>query len=165
MYISSNDTATKFDNHTMCSSFDTVQKVLTIDDVCKILSISKATAKNWIRLGKMIPDMDNQLFSAEYIERFVLELKSDDNTKLKSRRNKKSATGKVLYKDYVPTANNQKLVTDLLELGIIESERDLLVVLANFAVQLYYQSHEIPYLENNILLNFCLKNTPMNFIS
>lgn len=154
MYISLNDTATKFDNHTMYSSSDTVQKVLTIDDVCKILSISKATAKNWIRLGKMIPDIYNQLFSAEYIERFVLELKSNDNTKLKSRRNKKSATGKVLYKDYVHTANNQKLVTDLLELGIIESERDLLVVLANFAIQLYYQSHEIPYLENNILLNF-----------
>ncbi len=154
MYISLNDTATNFDNHTMCSSSDTVQKVLTIDDVCKILSISKATAKNWIRLGKMIPDIYNQLFSAEYIERFVLELKSNDNTKLKSRRNKKSATGKVLYKDYVHTANNQKLVTDLLELGIIESERDLLVVLANFAIQLYYQSHEIPYLENNILLNF-----------
>ena len=154
MYISLNDTATNFDNHTMYSSSDTVQKVLTIDDVCKILSISKATAKNWIRLGKMIPDIYNQLFSAEYIERFVLELKSNDNTKLKSRRNKKSATGKVFYKDYVHTANNQKLVTDLLELGIIESERDLLVVLANFAIQLYYQSHEIPYLENNILLNF-----------
>ena len=154
MYISLNDTATNFDNHTMYSSFDTVQKVFTIDDVCKILSISKATAKNWIRLGKMIPDIYNQLFSAEYIERFVLELKSNDNTKLKSRRNKKSATGKVFYKDYVHTANNQKLVTDLLELGIIESERDLLVVLANFAIQLYYQSHEIPYLENNILLNF-----------
>ncbi len=89
MYISLNDTATNFDNHTMYSSSDTVQKVLTIDDVCKILSISKATAKNWIRLGKMIPDIYNQLFSAEYIERFVLELKSNDNTKLKSRRNKK----------------------------------------------------------------------------
>lgn len=134
--------------------FDVTQKVLTVDDVCKALSISKATAKNWIRLGKIVPDVGEQLFSSEYIEKFVAELKSDDNTKLKSRRNKKSATGKVLYKDYVHTASNQKLVADLLELGIIENERDLLIVLANFAVQLYYQSRNIQYANNNVLLDF-----------
>ena len=84
----------------------------------------------------------------------MAELKSDDNTKLKSRRNKKSATVKVLYKDYVHTVSNQKLVSDLLELGIVEDERDLLVVLANFAVQLYYQSRNIQFADNNVLLNF-----------
>ena len=136
------------------SFFDVTQKALTVDDVCKALSISKATAKNWIRLGKIIPDLGDQLFSSEYIERFIAELKSDDNTKLKSRRNKKSATGKVLYKDYVHTASNQKLVADLLELGIIEHERDLLVVLANFAVQLYYQSRNIQFADNNVLVDF-----------
>lgn len=130
------------------------QKTLTVDDVCKTLSISKATAKNWIRLGKIVPDIGDQLFSPEYIEKFVAELKSGDNTKLKSRRNKKSATGKILYKDYVHTASNQKLVTKLLELGIIEDERDLLIVLANFAVQLYYQCRGIEYSDNNVLLNF-----------
>lgn len=136
------------------SFFDVMQKVLTVDDVCKALSISKATAKNWIRLGKIVPDVGEQLFSPEYIEKFVAELKSDDNTKLKSRRNKKSATGKILYKDYVHTASNQKLVADLLELGIIEDERDLLVVLANFAVQLYYQSRNIQFVDNNVLADF-----------
>lgn len=136
------------------SNFDVPQKALTVDDVCKALSISKATAKNWIRLGKIVPDIGDQLFSLEYIEKFVAELKSDNNTKLKSRRNKKNATGKVLYKDYIHTTSNQKLVADLLELGIIEDERDLLVVLANFAVQLYYQSHKIQYFDNNVLLSF-----------
>lgn len=136
------------------SIFDVPQKALTVDDVCKALSISKATAKNWIRLGKIVPDIGDQLFSPEYIEKFVAELKSDNNTKLKSRRNKKNATGKVLYKDYVHTASNQKLVADLLELGIVEDERDLLVVLANFAVQLYYQSHKTQYFDNNVLLSF-----------
>ncbi len=136
------------------SFFDVTQKGLTVDDVCKTLSISKATAKNWIRLGKIVPDIGDQLFSTEYVEKFVAELKSDDNTKLKSRRNKKSATGKVLYKDYVHTVGNQKLVADLLELGIIENERDLLIVLANFAVQLYYQSRNIQFANNNVLLDF-----------
>lgn len=136
------------------SFFDGEQKALTVDDVCKILSISKATAKNWIRLGKIMPDISDQLFSPGYIERFVVELKSGENTKLKSRRNKKNATGKVLYKDYVHTASNQKLVAELLELGTIEDEKDLLVVLANFAVQLYCQSREIRYSDNDVLLKF-----------
>lgn len=136
-------------------SFFNVQKdAFTIDDICKTLSISKATAKNWIRLGKIVPDMNGQLFSPEYIEKFVANLKSSNNTKLKRRRNKKNATGKVLYKDYVHTASNQKLVADLLELGIVEDERDLLIVLANFAVQLYYQCHKTQYFDNNVLLSF-----------
>lgn len=136
------------------SIFDAPPKALTVDDVCKALSISKATAKNWIRLGKIVPDIGNQLFSSEYIEKFIIELKSDNNTKLKSRRNKKNATGKALYKEYVHIASNRKLVADLLELGIVENKRDLLVVLANFAVQLYYQSHKTQYFDNNVLLNF-----------
>lgn len=153
MYISVNGRKKRIKDNRL-SFFDVTQKVLTVDDVCKALSVSKATAKNWIRLGKIIPDIDDQLFSAEYVEKFVAELKSGNNTKLKSRRNKKSATGKVLYKDYVHTASNQKLVTDLLELGVIENERDLLIVLANFAIQLYYQSRNIQFANNNVLLDF-----------
>lgn len=145
------------------SLFDKSQKTFTVDDVCKVLSISKATAKNWIRLGKIVPDIGDQLFSPEYIEGFVEELKLDDNAKLKSRRNKKRATGKVLYKDYVHTSSNQKLVSDLLDLGIIEHEKDLLVVLANFAVQLYYQSHNIQFSDNNVLLDFLSQSHASNF--
>lgn len=143
----------RMDDHPLRVS-DRSQKTHTIDDVCKVLSISKATAKNWIRLGKITPDVGGQLFSQEYIERFVAELKSEDNTKLKSRRNKKSATGKILYKDYVHTAANQRLVEELLGLGVIQSERDLLIVLANFAVQLYYQSRGISYSDSNVLFHF-----------
>lgn len=143
----------RIDNNQV-SFFNIEQKALAIDDICKILSISKATAKNWIRLGKITPDIGGQLFSPKYIEDFVEELKFGDNTKLKSRRNKKSATGKVFYKDYVHTASNQKLVAELLELGVIVDERDLLVVIANFAIQLYYQSHDILYSDNNVLQDF-----------
>ena len=150
-------------NDSQLSFFDVTQKGLTVDDVCKTLSISKATAKNWIRLGKIVPDIGDQLFSTEYVEKFVEELKSGKNTKLKSRRNKKSATGKVLYKDYVHTASNQKLVADLLELGIIENERDLLIVLANFAVQLYYQSRNILFGNRNVLLDFLSQEQTSEF--
>ena len=44
--------------------------------------------------------------------------------------------------------SEKMLVTQALD------ERDLLVVLANFAVQLYYQSHKIQYFDNNVLLSF-----------
>lgn len=145
------------------SFVDVMQKALTVDDVCKELSISKATAKNWIRLGKIVPDIGDQLFSSGYIESFVAELKSNDNKKLKSRRNKRSATGKILYKDYVHTASTQRLVSDLLELGVVEEERDLLVVLANFAVQLYYQSRNVQFSDNNVLLDFLSQEHKSDF--
>ena len=148
------DRRRKLIDENQMSFFNMQKDAFTIDDICKTLSISKATAKNWIRLGKIVPDMNGQLFSPEYIEKFVANLKSSNNTKLKRRRNKKNATGKVLYKDYVHTASNQKLVADLLELGIVEDERDLLIVLANFAVQLYYQCHKTQYFDNNVLLSF-----------
>ena len=70
------------------SLFDTPKSVLSIDDVCKALSISKATVKNWIRLGKIIPDAGEELFSQKYVTQFIESLKSDNSTKLKSRRNK-----------------------------------------------------------------------------
>lgn len=133
---------------------DIDEKVITIDDVCKILSISKATVKNWIRLKKIVPDIGDELFSKEYIDKFIIELKSDSNTKLKSRRNKKKATGKFIYKDYVHTLSNQKLVEELLEMNVIEDDNDLLIVLANFAIQLYFQSRGIRYNDNNVLKEF-----------
>ncbi|MBR2957123.1 MAG: N-6 DNA methylase, partial [Clostridia bacterium] len=139
------------------SLFDLSSKVLTIDDVCGILSISKATTKNWIRLGKITPDVDGLFFSGEYIEKVVAEIRSENSTKLKSRRNKKSAMGKILYKDYVRNESNQKLVSDLLELKVFEDETDILVVLANFAVQLYYQSRHIEYSDRYVLHNFLLE--------
>lgn len=139
-------------------AFDTHRDVLTIDDVCQALSISKATAKNWIRLGKIIPDVGNQAFTSKYIKELKSKIKSSDDSPLKSRRNKKSATGKIIYKDYIHTAENQNLVADLLSLDIVNSEKDLLIILANFAVQLYYQSRNIQFSENNVLPKFLSQN-------
>ncbi|MDD6212711.1 MAG: N-6 DNA methylase, partial [Clostridiales bacterium] len=127
---------------------------LTMNEVCELLSISRDTAKNWIRLGKMIPDVENQEFSREYMDNFLAEIRSDNNRKLKSRRNKKKAAGKILYKEYIHTEENRELVKDLLELGIIQSENDLRMVLADFAVQLYYQSRGIGYSKGPVLVDF-----------
>lgn len=130
------------------------RRALTVEDVCSAFSVSKATVKNWIRLGKITPDVGEQQFSPEYIERALREFNSEGSTKLKARRNKKNISGKVLYKDYIHNTSNRRLVTDLLELDIIKDEKDLLAVLANFAVQLYYQARAIPYCDNNVLTHF-----------
>lgn len=145
------------------SLFDMSSKVLTVEDVCRILSISKATAKNWIRLGKLIPDINGQFFSGEYIEKVVVSIRSENNTQLKSRRNKKSAMGKMVYRDYVCTERNQILVSQLLELKVFEDETDLLVVLANFAVQLYYKSRGIEFGDNFVLQKFLLESHDDDF--
>ncbi|HBM97295.1 TPA: hypothetical protein DD394_07385, partial [bacterium UBP9_UBA11836] len=143
--------------------YSTSQEALTITDVCELLSISKATLKNWIRLRKIVPDIGDQLFSRGYIEHFIEDLKSNDNIKLKSRRNKKQVSGKILYRDYIYTESNQKLIAELLEISAIESEKELLIVLANFAVQLYYQSRNIEFTDNNVLLNFLSKEQTSEF--
>ena len=157
------DRRRKLIDENQMSFFNMQKDAFTIDDICKTLSISKATAKNWIRLGKIVPDINGQLFSPEYIEKLLADLRSSDNMKLKRRRNKKSATGKVLYKDYVHTKSNQMLAAELLELGVIENEKELLIVLANFAVQLYYQSHNILYQNNCVLLDFLSQHPTDDF--
>ena len=90
------DRRRKVTDENQMSIFNT-QTVLTIDDFCKVLSISKATAKNWIRLNRITPDIDGEFFSEAYVSEIVADIKSENSTKLKSRRNKKSASGKVLY--------------------------------------------------------------------
>lgn len=129
------------------------EQTLGVEEVCKALSISLATAKNWIRLGKLHPDI-NGFFSRGYVAGLVADIKSAKGTRLKSRRNKKSVSGNRLYKDYITTAHNQQLGEDLLVQGVVKEDRDLAVVLANFAVQLYYQSRGVSFSSNAVLPSF-----------
>lgn len=122
---------------------------LSLDQVCEILSISTATAKNWIRLGKLTIDKDGKSFEKAYIENLFSEINSGKDTRLKSRRNKKSISGKILYKDYVENENNQNVVGSILEACSHISEEELRVVIAFFASQLYYQSREIAVPNND----------------
>lgn len=131
--------------------------ILSFEDFRAILYVSQATMKNWIRLGKIVPDIENRFFSLEYAKNFIASLESPENTTLKKRRNKKLSGGKILYKNYIHTPENQKTVEELLRLDVIQSEhdlRDLTVVLASFAVQLFYQSRNIQYSRENVLFDF-----------
>lgn len=136
--------------------------ILNEDEICFVLSISKATLKNWIRLNKITPDVSGKYFSQQYIKKVAENIRSGKNEKLKSRRNKKSISGKLLYKDYVKDSQNKAIVEELISMGEL-SEVELPVLLANFAVQLYYQKKGIEFTDHNVLSNFLRNNTDKEF--
>lgn len=116
---------------------------LSLEQVCEILSISSATAKNWIRLGKLAVCEDGKSFEKAYIENLAFEIKSGKDKRLKSRRNKKSVSGNILYQDYVENKSNKDVVKSILEACSSISEEALRIVIAFFSLQLYYQSRGI----------------------
>ncbi len=135
------------------------KKQLSLQEVCNILSISTATAKNWIRLGKLISEDNGTLFNKQYIINLSQQMKLGNDPRLKSRRNKKNVTGKILYKDYINNIHNQNIIENILSLNKNITEQDLRIILANFAIQLYYQSYELKKFDSNILLNLVNSST------
>lgn len=126
------------------SLFDDLYKIeeekLSIAQVCELLSISQATVKNWVRLGKLKIESDNETFDKKYIEALISEIKTGKDNRLKSRRNKKSVSGKVIYKDYIKNNHNREIIESILNSCNQITEDELRVILANFAIQLYQQS-------------------------
>lgn len=113
---------------------------LNITQVCELLSISQATVKNWVRLGKLKNDLNEALFDKKYIETLLLEIKNGKDNRLKNRRNKKSVSGKVIYKDYIKSDCNRIIVESILNSCEQILEDELRIILAHFAIQLYQQS-------------------------
>ena len=126
---------------------------ISLNEVCDVLSISTATAKNWIRLGKLNSLDDGKNFSKDYITKLALEIKSGKDGRLKNRRNKKSVSGKTLYKDYIKCESNYAVVENILASCNHISEDELRVILSHFALQLYNQKYGIdepnPWLPSN----------------
>jgi len=85
MYISKNN---EYKNHT--SAVTDSNEKMTIAEVSGLLSVSQATVRNWIRLGKIKPEPDNKTFNRLYIEKLIEEISCGKDHRLKSRRNKKN---------------------------------------------------------------------------
>ncbi|MBQ8836406.1 MAG: N-6 DNA methylase [Clostridia bacterium] len=114
--------------------------LLTLEQVCELLSVSNATVKNWIRLGKLHPEADGKTFNKKYVKDLLAEIKSGKDSRLKSRRNKNGISGKVLYKDYIKNENNREVVERILNYWEYISEEELRIIIAHFAIQLYCKS-------------------------
>lgn len=113
---------------------------LTVIQVCELLFVSQATVKNWVRLGKLKLNSDGKTFDKKYIETLLSDMKSGKDKRLKSRRNKKSINGKVLYKDYIKSDFNCKIIEDILKCTNQITEDEIRLILADFAIQLYEKS-------------------------
>lgn len=118
--------------------------MISLADLCKELSISIATGRNWVKLGKLVPTSiikRNPYFTQNYVSQLKKDLQNGTITSLKSRRNKKYISGNSIYRSYVSetsenTASIQSVI-DTIEQSKIEITEELtLALLAECAVQL-----------------------------
>lgn len=124
--------------------------IMSLSELCKTLSISIATGRNWIKLGKIIPkynDKKNPYFERSYVESISKDLKSGNNDSLKNRRNKKFISGNSLYNSYVSEkCKNLLLVKNVLEQiksqNILLSEEIIGYLLADCAIHLLFSRKE-----------------------
>lgn len=125
--------------------------LLTLKELCRALSISIATGRNWIKLKKLVPTKtigNTPYFSTSYLNRIKRELISGTNHALKSRRNKKFISGNGIYKSYISASseNNQsvKAVLDLLsKSGMEPTMEQINLFVAECALQLLCQRTQI----------------------
>lgn len=118
--------------------------MVSLSDLCEELSISIATGRNWIRLGKIVPTMKKRrtsYFSQEYVSRIKSEIQSGKNPALKSRRNKKFVSGHNIYNSYVSDSSVNvavvQAVIDTLKSNAIEVTEDIMLgLLTDCAMQL-----------------------------
>lgn len=122
-----------------------MEDCLSLKELCQELSISIATGRNWIKLGKIIPEYTERkipYFSKDYVLEFKKDIQSGANTALKSRRNKKFVSGNFLYNSYVSETcrsieNIGKILQIINEEKIELKETQLQILLADCAVKLF----------------------------
>ncbi len=120
------------------------EKMLTLKELCSEISISIATGRNWIKLGKIVPEHTEgnyTYFTKKYVSNLKRDIQSGDNKTLKSRRNKKYVSGNALYDSYVSEDSvNIRVVQELLgvieEYGVEITDELLQVIIAECAAQL-----------------------------
>ncbi len=117
---------------------DKEKEVFSFSEVCRILSISSATGRNWIRLGKLVPvdaAARRPVFARSEIERVIAAVAAGDRV-LKSRRNKKKVSGASLYENYITSAHNISVINGILGQDRLQIDDDAMrIIIANFALQ------------------------------
>ncbi|OQB15550.1 MAG: Modification methylase VspI [Firmicutes bacterium ADurb.Bin193] len=112
--------------------------ILTFSEVCRALSVSTATGRNWIRLGKIKPidpASKTPVFSRNAVEE-ILKAVQQGTKVLKSRRNKKKISGTALYNNYIANSHNINTVNEILSSDLpLLDENALRVIIANFSLQ------------------------------
>ncbi|MDR2526781.1 MAG: N-6 DNA methylase [Rickettsiales bacterium] len=130
---------------------------LYLKDVCKLLSISEATCKNWVRLGKL-PYLSNNgtnlSFKKSDIDRILHDVDNGTLKILNKRRNKKKINGFFVYKNYVTDARSIDFVNKIINNKLVINEEILRATLANFALQFIFQKQKNDINKANMLLEY-----------
>lgn len=138
-------------------------EIITLNEACERLSISTATGKNWVKLGKIIPcsQLDGiYYFNKADILNLKEELVSGKNTALKSRRNKKYVSGHGLYTSYVSencqaVVHIQKLLALLSEKEVELNDQVISILLADCALHLlFHKKYPGKEVGNNLFSDF-----------
>lgn len=145
------------------SDIPEAKNCLSLKELCTELSISTATGRNWIKLGKLLPEYTEKktpYFCKEYVAKLRKELQSGKNKALKSRRNKKFVSGNSLYNSYVSDQCQnipilQKLLTLISDNEIDLSTSTIQLLVADCALHLFSDKLKLNLPENkNLLLQF-----------
>lgn len=120
-------------------------EVITLATACKMLGISEATGKNWLRLGKLsAKDTETgKLIYKHEVENLLLSLKKDNSNVLKSRRNKTALKGRELYVNYVSRESPNHAAVALLVNGFTGSTTAITALLCESFLQLLVDAKRI----------------------
>ena len=119
----------------------------SLKELCEQLSISIATGRNWVKLGKITPQYIKNgvpYFDKKHIAIIENEIRSGKNVALKSRRNKKYVSGNALYRSYVSqNCKNltvlQKLLSEITWEQVLLTSDVISYFVADCALQLFGQ--------------------------
>ncbi len=100
---------------------------INLNEACKILSISTATGRNWVKSGRLATP-----FSKQAIHKLLIDIQNNNIDKLKSRRNKTHISGVFAPKGYV-NDDSYKTICNIISNSIKGYER---VILAEYALKL-----------------------------
>ena len=136
--------------------FEQQKDLISLDSLCEMLSISAATGRNWLRLGKLTAQVQLDkapYFTPDYVKQLRTELEDKENTRLKSRRNKKYVSGNDMYHAYVSEhslarVSVQQVVSMISSSGIIISDLLNKTLVAECAVQLLLHHTIFPFTGN-----------------
>lgn len=120
------------------------KNLISLNELCKELSISTATGRNWVKLGKLTPSSvirQMPFFTPEYASDLKSDIATGKNTALKSRRNKKYVFGNNMYHSYIandsPNSSTvQSLLSAIAEQKLTLTEETICAIIAECALQL-----------------------------
>ena len=119
-------------------------ELMSLSELCKELSISVATGRNWLRSGKLHASSiikNSAFFSSSYAAELKDSIQSGKDPSLKSRRNKKYISGNTVYNSYISDNSEnavtvQRIVSYIEDKDIEVTDDILFAVIAECAIQM-----------------------------